>query len=828
LPGNLRSSTTHSSHSRPGSFVTAVNFQLADALRDRYVFEKQLGRGGMATVYLARDLRHDRAVAIKVMHPQLAASLGPERFLVEIRTAARLQHPHILPVHDSGEAAGLLWYTMPFIEGESLRDRLKRDVQLPVEEAVRLTKEVAEALDYAHSQGVVHRDIKPENILLSRGHALLADFGIAKAAAAGGQLTGTGLIVGTPTYMSPEQASGNNIDGRADLYSLGCVLYEMLAGEPPYTGPTPQAIAAKRFVDPIPSIRRVRQAVPPQLEAVLTRALAAVPADRFASASDLAQALSTASARRLTSEHWDRRQGVARLLRGSVLGGMVIGIVVAIGYLMRHYQLADDSARSPTRSASLPTPRDSVAALPSRRSIVVLPLVNIGGDPADEYFSDGMTDELTGALSKLPGLRVASRTSAFRFKGRKDVDVRAIGEELSVGTVLEGSVRRFGTKLRMTAQLISVSDGFAVWSESYERDLQDVLRVQVEVAQSVADALELTLGASGKQAIASLGTQNVKAHDLYLRGRFILWRNTEKDIRRSLDFFQAAQQEDPTYAPPHAGTAQAWMMLADDFVAPREAWPKVRMAALRALELDSASADAHTLLGAVLQWYEKDLTGAERELRLAMTLNPNDANTRFNLGRLLVLTGRASEGLDEYRRAIALDPLSAIWVEELARALVWAGQVDAAMSTARQALALDPDLAITHEVLGNIHFAKGALEPAGLAYRQAEQLGWTNASFGRAMVHAASGHPDSARQIAQQWEVEAARRWVAPDLIAGIYAALGEHDKAFRLLEQAYQKRAGYLLMLHVRPDLMSLRGDPRFTSLARKLGLIQRPREAA
>ena len=803
--------------------------QLTSALSDRYRIERELGAGGMATVYLAEDLRHHRQVAVKVLRPELAASLGPERFLAEIRTAARLQHPHIMPVHDSGEAAGLLWYTMPFIDGESLRDRLKREVQLPVEEAVRLTKEVAEALEYAHSQGVVHRDIKPENILLSRGHALLADFGIAKAAALGGQLTGTGLVLGTPTYMSPEQASGSTIDGRADLYSLGCVLYEMLAGEPPYTGPTPQAIAAKRLVDPIPSIRRVRQAVPRQLEAVLTRALAPIPADRFASAADLAHALSTVSASSRASEHQGRAQGAARVLRIFVLGGMVIGIVVAAGYLVRHYRLADDSARSPTQPRSLPAPRDSVvAALPSRRSIAVLPLVNVGGDSADEYFSDGMTDELTGALSKLPGLRVASRTSAFMFKGKKDIDVRAIGEELNVGAVLEGSVRRVGAKLRMTAQLINVSDGFAVWSETYERDLEDVLQVQVEIAQSVADELELTLGVSGNQAIASLGTQNVKAHDLYLRGRFILWRNTEKDIRRSLDFFQSAQREDPVYASPHAGTAQAWMMLADDFVAPREAWPKVRAAALRALELDSTLADAHTLLGAVLQWYEKDLTAAERELRLAMTLNPNDANTRFNLGRLLVLTGRAPRGLDEYRRAIALDPLSAVWFEELGRALVWTGQFDAAMAPARQALALDPDLAITHEVLGNIHFAKGALEQAGLAYRRAEQLGWTNASFGRAMVYAASGHPDSARQIAHRWEVESARRWVAPDLIAGIYATLGDHDKAFRLLEQAYRERAGYLLMLQVRPDLASLRGDPRFTSLARKLGLVQRPREAA
>jgi serine/threonine-protein kinase len=336
------------------------------------------------------------------------------------------------------------------------------------------------------------------------------------------------------------------------------------------------------------------------------------------------------------------------------------------------------------------------------------------------------------------------------------------------------------------------------------------------------------LTGSKEDAFGAAGTQNLKAHDLYLRGRFFLERYTEKDIRRGMELFQAALEEDSSYALVHAEIARAWMLLADDFIAPKEAWPRVRTAASRALELDSTLADAHTFLGAVLQWYEKDLPEAEREFRRAVRLNPNDANARFNLGRLLVLTGRPEQGLGEYRKAVVLDPLSALWQYGLAEALVWAGSLDAAMATAHKALALDPNLGFTHQVLGTIYFAKGALAQAGAAYQRAEELGWANASFGRAMVYALSGHPDSARRIARRWETEAARRWVAPDLIAGIYATLGEREKAFRLLEKAYEERAGYLLMLQVRADLIPLRDDPRFAALARKLGLGGLAREAA
>jgi serine/threonine-protein kinase len=786
---------------------------LQSALANRYTLERELGRGGMATVYLARDLRHKRPVALKVLHPELAFALGADRFLREIEVAANLTHPHILPLHDSGEVDSLLYYVMPYIEGESLRDRLRRETQLAVADAVRIAREVADALAYAHGQGVIHRDIKPENILLYSGHALVADFGIARALwqADAGRLTETGMAVGTVTYMSPEQGSGGQVDGRSDVYSLGCVLYEMLAGEPPYTGPTAQAIVAKRLRDPVPSICRVRAGIPVALNDVITRALAPLPADRFGTAADFAGALGVPVSHRPLS---------VRRLQPALLAGILMLAAAGLGYLVlgdRREQASAD--RLATRSSASSPPQESVAGPPGK-SVGVLPLVNVGGRPEDEYFSDGMTDELTATLSKVPGLRVASRTSAFTFKGRQDVDIQQIGEKLKVGAVLEGSVRRAGSRLRLATQLISVADGLTLWSETYERDLQDLFEVQADIAHSIAEALQLTLAGTEKQRLAAAGTRQVEAHDLFLRGRFFLDRSTEKDIRRGMELLQAALRVDSSYASAHAEIARSWMLLADDFIAPKEAWPRVRIAAGRALDADSTLADAHTFLGAALQWYEKDLPGAEQEFRRAVTLNPSDANARFNLGRLLVLTGRSEEGLAECRKAVVLDPLSAIWQYGLSEALLWSDSADAAMATARKALALDPNVGPAHEVLGSIYFAKGELAEAAEAYRRAEELGWTKASLGLAIVHARSGHPDSAKRIARRWEMEATRRWVAPDLIAGIYASLGEHEEAFRLLEQAYRDRAGYLLMLNVREDLAPLRGDRRFEALARKLGL--------
>ena len=423
--------TSHSEH-----LFSTLNMSLApllaEALRDRYILERELGRGGMATVYLAHDLRHDRPVALKVLRPELAATLGPERFLQEIKLAARLQHPHILSVHDSGETAGQLWFTMPFIEGESLRDRLNREKQLPVEDAIRLTREAAEALDYAHRHGVIHRDIKPENILLSEGHALVADFGIGRALGApapGERLTETGMVVGTPAYMSPEQAAGERaLDGRTDIYSLGVVLYEMLAGEPPYTGPTAQAVLAKRFTAEVPRVRLARPAVPEAVEQALQKVLATVPADRFQTAAEFVRALaapvpmaaSVPSAATPVSLLPPAQQHRPRLPLALVLGfGFLLGLGVLFAWRRAH-------------------PGAGAGETGTKR-LAVLPFDNLGPSE-DAYFADGVTDAIRGKLATLPGLQVTASNSSGQYK-RATKSPQQIAQELGVQYLLVGKVR---------------------------------------------------------------------------------------------------------------------------------------------------------------------------------------------------------------------------------------------------------------------------------------------------------------------------------------------------------------------------------------------------
>ncbi|MDQ3222921.1 MAG: protein kinase, partial [Gemmatimonadota bacterium] len=530
--------------------------RLKAALAGRYHIERELGRGGMATVYLARDLRHDRLVALKVLRPELAHALGPERFLREIRLCARLQHPHIIGVHDSGEAGGQLWFSMPFVEGETLRSRLAREKQLPIDDALRVTAEVADALTYAHQHGIIHRDIKPENILLSGNHALVADFGIARALAGGAdeRLTDTGLSLGTPHYMSPEQAAGERqLSPRTDVYSLGCVLYEMLAGEPPFTGPNPQAVLAKRLSEPVPHLRSTRD-VSPEIDRTVCRALARSPADRFASVAEFADALRVTSVESgpSTRQVASRQSPVKRWWIGVVTATLLLAALA--GYLALSRARAGGSA--PAASAA------------------VLPFTDLSPGKDQEYFSDGLTEELITSLSGIQGLRVAARTSSFQFKGQH-ADVREVGRKLDVRAVLEGSVRKSGDRLRVTAQLSSAKDGYQLWSDSYDRDLADVFAVQEEIARAIVSALRVQLGGKPDSALSAQPTRNLEAYDLYLKGRFSWNQRTGGALKEAVRYLEQAVARDSSFA-------RAWAALADAYIlvvpyaglSPKEYWPK--------------------------------------------------------------------------------------------------------------------------------------------------------------------------------------------------------------------------------------------------------------
>ena len=737
--------------------------QLDAGLAGRYRLERELGEGGMAVVFLAQDLRHDRKVALKVLRPDLSAAIGADRFLREIKLAAGLTHPHILPVYDSGQAGELLFYVMPNVEGRSLRERLQRERQLPLPEALAITRDVASALDYAHRHHVVHRDIKPENILLHEGSAMVADFGIGKALSADASLTQTGMVVGTPTYMSPEQASGDpDVDGRTDLYSLACVLYEMLTGEPPFTGATPQAVIAKRFVSPIPKVRVARD-VPEAVDDALTRALARTPVDRFATAAEFAEAL--------------------RQVNG---------------------------ARMP-----VPTPAPAAA----RKAIAVLPLANMSADPENEYFSDGMTEEIINALAKVPGMQVASRTSSFAFKG-KEVDVRQIGEKLGVSSVLEGSVRKVGNRVRITAQLINVADGYHLWSETYDRQLEDVFAIQDEISRAIVDALKLRLGSDANTLVAP--AKNIEAYTLYLKGRFFFNKDTEPSTRKALDFFQQSLLQDPGYARSYAGIADCWTQLADDFVAPDDAYPRAKAAATRALQHAPDLVEAITSVGKVLCWYEWDFAGAERQLRRAVGLNDNYAEAHWAFGSVLPTVGLLAEGVGEMRKALILDPLNAIYSRWLGRLLLFGGDYHAVIAEARKTIDLNADYAYAYLDIGSAHLGLGDADAALQWFQRGQGLETSVRSYDVLIVRALAplGRREEADEILNRLEEESRHHYVRAEILAMGYAAVGDLDRAFAHLERAFQVRSAGLIYLHVDPGYQPLRGDPRLLELVGRIGV--------
>src|SRR5713101_8009531 len=554
--------------------------RLTTALAGRYAIERELGAGGMATVYLARDLKHDRDVALKVLRPELAAVLGAERFLQEIHISARLDHPHILTLIDSGECNGFLWYVLPYVRGESLREKLTREKQLSLEEAVRIATQVASALDYAHRHGVVHRDIKPDNILLHEGEAVVADFGIALAVreAGGPRLTESGLSLGTPQYMSPEQATGGReLDARSDVYSLAAVVYEMLTGEPPHTGPTVQAVIAKLLTERPTRIRTVRDTVPEGIDTAVAKALAKVPADRFGGAAEFATALAVPGAG--PGAGWPRRRMV---VAASLAGAVALAALAVLWHPWRR----------PARAA---------LAVPDVASVAVLPFENLTGSPNDLYLSDGMTEEVIGQLAQVRGLKVISRTSTEALKGAH-LTLRQIADTLGVRHILEGSVRHAGNRIRVAVDLIDATSDAHVWASSYDRDLTDVFAVQEEIARHVADSLVRTVGIRPTLSHGSR-TERAGAYEAYLSARSLIYRRTREGLRGAKEQFERAIALDPTYAPAYAGLASVyplWATFAYSGIDFYEGYGQAIAKADRAIALDPELAEAYATRGYIM------------------------------------------------------------------------------------------------------------------------------------------------------------------------------------------------------------------------------------
>ncbi|HKY98763.1 MAG TPA: protein kinase [Gemmatimonadaceae bacterium] len=775
--------------------------EMPAVLADRFVLEREIGRGGMATVFLAHDRKHERPVAIKVLRREVAASVGAHRFLNEIATAARLQHPHIVPVHDSGEAEGFVYYVMPYVAGETLRARLERQPQLKLDEARHIAREVADALDYAHRNGIVHRDIKPENILLSNGHALVLDFGIARAAsesADGERITLPGVAVGTPAYMSPEQATGGHtIDGRADIYALGCVLYEMLAGHPPFLGTTHREILGRHSLDPVPSLRTSRPDVPLFVESAIEKALAKTPVDRYDHAAAFISAISSDSS--LQSRGRLRRQG------WWIGAGMVVALaVVASLGLWR------------TRESHA-----SITATEPQPSVAVLAFRNISGDSTSDAVSEGISEEIATTIATVSGLNVKSPRSSFSLDENK-LSIQEIGAALNVHYLVDGSVQHDGNRLRVHVSLLSAANDSTLWVHSYDGAFGDVFNMQDEIARGIASELRLRFDPVLAANVSTRSSSNAQAHELYLRGRFFFQRRDSASLRKAREYFTAAIEADSNYALAYAGLSDAYSHSSVfGYAAPRINMPRARAYAERALSLDSTLAEAHTSRAFIATFYEWDWARARHEFEKALALDPAYPSTHLWKAWYLLARDSTNAAIAEGRNALALEPFLVLTNTRLISLLYYGRQYQEALRQSQKTFELDSMFfqlgAERGRVLVELHRCDEALQSVSrIPMQTPAMLGGT-----RGYTYAKCGHrADALAELDHLTAAAKSGKYVSHYALAVVQAALGNNDAAFTELDKGLAERSWCMFLIEIEPAFDGLRNDPRFAVLARKIGL--------
>lgn len=739
-----------------------------------YRILEKLGEGGMGEVYLARDTKLDRKVALKFLPSQCSSDEQLKaRFRREARAAAALNHPNIVTIYEVAQHDDRLYIAMEYVEGESLKQLAVRK-ELTVDRAIEIALQIFEGLHKAHQAGIIHRDIKSHNILIDRdGRVRILDFGLAKIAREA-MLTRMGTTVGTAAYMSPEQARGEEVDHRTDIWSSGVVLYEMLTGQMPFRGDHDQAVIYSILNNEPQSASRLRPDLPAELEQVLIRALAKDRGERYEQISEMLADLN------------------------SIKQGFESGSTRTL----------------PSRAPSSP-------------SIAVLPFKNLSADREQDYFCDGVAEEIINALTQVEGLHVVARTSAFSFRG-KDADIREIGRKLNVGTLLEGSVRKAGDRVRITAQLVNVADGYHLWSERYDRDIgalccpEDIFAIQDEISLAIVGKLKVKLLEGEKTRLVKRHTDDLDAYNLYLKGRYFWNRRTEQSLKKSVEYFDQAIEKDPAYALAYAGLADSYVTLQDyTSVSPKVTLPKAKEAAHKALEIDSTLAEAHNSLAQVM-FREWDWEGAEREHKRAIELNPNYATAHHWYALVLAYAARFDEAIAEMKRARELDPLSLIINRNLGLVLYFARRYDKAVEQLQKTLEMDPSFSLAHAGLGQAYLQKSMYQEALRELQRESDIragSDTVVETWKGIAYVKAGKKSEAKRVLDDLLKRAKQVYVSPVLFAGLYFAMGENDLAFKSLDLAYNQRDSRLLELKVLPEFDSVRSEPRFKALLKKVG---------
>src|SRR5438445_12274853 len=772
-----------------------------------YKISERIGTGGMGEVYLATDITAGRQAALKILPTRFASDAERlKRFQQEARAIVALNHPNILTVYEIGEDHSIHYIASELIEGETLRERLMHG-RMQLSEAVDVATQVASALAAAHEAGIVHRDINPGNIMLRPDrYVKVLDFGIAKLAEQEAPPampkdealllveTKMGLILGTVPYMSPEQACADPVDKRTDIWSLGAVLYEMVTGHAPFTGDTPVEVMTSLLEKEPPLLKNYNKQTPTELQQVITKALRKDRTERYQSASEMLQALKNL-----------RRQlelkAVPLWLRWirSPIGLLAVLLVSALALTLPFYRH-----------------RNSVTSLPPDKSIAVLPFVDLSPAKDQEYFCDGISEEVLDALAKVDGLRVVGRTSSFSFKG-KNTNVSEVGKKLNVANILEGTLRREGNRVRVTAELINTRSGFHLWSETYERELQGVFALQDEITRAIVEALKIKLAVS----LPVHEQRNTEAYELYLQGLFFSNKSSEADLRRALGFFQGSLEKDPTFSRAWTGISKVWYFLADVYVKPLDAYPASKEAALKAIAMDEKDAEAHCYLSEAKRVLDWDLAGENAELQHALQLDPNSVPAHFFSALLPLFRGELKEGLQIVLDAEKLDPVSPIISYVATAAYLANDRIDDAINEGQRTLLLDPNYFYLDSNLAAAYRDKGNFPEAIALYAKAQEATHVPSS-GLAITYTRMGREMEARNILAQLVQARDKRYVSAPLIAAVSTALGDKEEAFHWLERAFAEHSGILQWIAFLPEFRPLHSDERFPHLLRQIGVSQ------